>query len=91
MVQQTTAATQSRQTGGATAQCLIAACPNEARFRGLCARCHQNARRAITAGATTEQELLDRQLMLPSVRGKRKNPSPWQCQFDRACQTDSAD
>lgn len=44
--------------------------------RGLCQRCLEAARNAIARGEITEQELVNRGLMLPAkTRGRRsKNP-----------------
>lgn len=40
-----------------------------AAIRGQCRRCRQGTSRAVEAGHTTEQALLDRGLLLPSRQG----------------------
>jgi len=70
-------------TGRNANQCLIDSCSNAARFRGLCQRCYKAARRAIAAGLTTEAELAERHMLLPSARGRRPVHSPFNMQLEK--------
>lgn len=69
---------------GERKKCLIRGCRNSAQFRGLCQRCHQATRRAIRDGLTSETELIEQKMLLPSIRGRNKKKSPWELQFERS-------
>lgn len=47
------------------AKCLVSACDRKATRRGLCDSCRAEANRMVKRGETTEQELIEKGLMLP--------------------------
>lgn len=49
-------------------KCLVPGCDSEGTRRGLCSSCRNAAKRQIDAGRTTEDELIQQQLLLPKGR-----------------------
>ncbi len=49
-----------------TIKCLIIKCEDEVQTRGLCAKCYSTARMMMASGKITEQELLDKGMILPA-------------------------
>lgn len=52
-------------------ECLIPNCDRNTACRGLCTACYQTAKREIQLKRTTEQELMDRGLMLPKYHNNK--------------------
>lgn len=57
------------------ARCIVKGCSKEVASRGLCAACRSAAARMIENGETTEEELIERGLMLPNRQGHRPDPA----------------
>lgn len=58
-----------------TTSCLIRGCQRPASCRGLCDPCYQTARIQIRLERTTEKQLIEAGLMLPSyVNVKNRSP-----------------
>lgn len=49
-------------------KCLVPGCDSEGTRRGLCSSCRNAAKRQIDDGRTTEEELIQQQLLLPKGR-----------------------
>lgn len=55
------------------AKCIIRGCTKDAYSRGLCPACLDAAYKVIRQRKATEQELIDRKLMLPrNARGRKR-------------------
>ena len=61
-------------------RCLTKNCDAEAKFRGLCSKCYQAARRAIEKGAD-EEALIEANLILP---GQNSRKAEWTAQAEKA-------
>jgi len=63
--------------------CLIRGCDNPPVARGLCQTCRAAAKAAIQRGEVTEDELIERGLLLPAVTAGRKPESAFAKQLER--------
>lgn len=58
-------------------KCLT--CPAPAKYRGLCESCRQAAKRLIASGDCSEEQLIQKGLILPASRRK----GPWTLEAER--------
>lgn len=50
--------------------CIVPRCPRKQHARGLCSTCYRTAKRMIENGEVTEEQLIQRRLMLSKSKDK---------------------